>query len=112
MVLASVIAFLISNVYYHQVQKPNNGEKISKVASEIVSLYEENPDQDIDAYLTHIAGLHYQMYLFNEQGEGTLYGEPFRDTNLDRDTISGVLNGNTYQGIANYNNGLFITGFF
>ncbi|WP_144550380.1 cell wall metabolism sensor histidine kinase WalK [Peribacillus simplex] len=112
MVLASVIAFLISNVYYHQVQKPNNGEKIKKVARDIVSLYEENPEQDIDAYLNHIAGLHYQMYLFNEQGEGTLYGEPFRETALDTDTISGVLNGKTYQGIANYNNGLFITGFF
>ncbi|KRF62062.1 hypothetical protein ASG99_06590 [Bacillus sp. Soil768D1] len=112
MVLASVIAFLISNVYYHKVQKLHNGEKISKVAGEIVSLYEENPGQDIDAYLNHIAGLHYQMYLFNEQGEGTLYGEPFRETALDSNIISGVLNGKTYQGIANYNNGLFITGFF
>ncbi|PJN87576.1 sensor histidine kinase [Bacillus sp. mrc49] len=112
MVLASVIAFLISNVYYHKVQKPYNGEKISKVASDIVSLYEENPSQDIDAYLNHIAGLHYQMYLFNEQGEGTLYGEPFRETALDSGTISGVLHGKTYQGIASYNNGLFITGFF
>ncbi|MGE7877820.1 sensor histidine kinase [Peribacillus muralis] len=112
MVLASVIAFLISNIYYHKVQKPFNGEKISKVASDIVSLYEENPSQDIDAYLNHIAGLHYQIYLFNEQGEGTLYGEPFRETVLDSGTISGVLNGKTYQGIASYNNGLFITGFF
>lgn len=77
MVLASVIAFLISNIYYHKVQKPYNGEKISKVASEIVSLYEENPDQDIDDYLNHIAGLHYQMYLLMSRVKELYMGSRF-----------------------------------
>lgn len=112
MVLASVIAFLLSNVYYHQVLKPYNAEKIGKVAKEIVSLYEENPDQDIDAYMNHISELHYQLYLINETGEGTSYGKSFRHTDLDADTVSAVLNGEVYQGIKTYNNGLFITGFF
>ncbi|MGE7119432.1 sensor histidine kinase [Peribacillus sp. NPDC097264] len=112
MVLASVIAFLLSNVYYHQVLKPYNGEKISKVAREIVSLYEENPDQDIDAYLNHVSGLHYQLYLINEQGKATSYGKSFHQTDLDGDTVSDVLNGKVYEGIETYNNGLFITGFF
>lgn len=112
MVLASVIAFLLSNVYYHQVLKPYNAEKVGKVAREIVSLYEENPDQDIDAYMNHISELHYQLYLVNEAGEGTSYGKSFRHTDLDADTVSTVLNGEVYQGIKTYNNGLFITGFF
>ena len=112
MVLASVIAFLLSNVYYHQVLKPYNGEKISKVAREIVSLYEENPDQDIDAYLNHVSGLHYQLYLINEQGKETSYGKPFHQTVLDAGTVSDVLNGKVYEGIETYKNGLFITGFF
>lgn len=112
MVLASVIAFLLSNVYYHQVLKPYNAEKVGKVAREIVSLYEENPEQDIDAYMNHISELHYQLYLVNEAGERTSYGKPFHHTDLDENTISNVLNGEVFQGIQTYNNGLFITGFF
>lgn len=112
MMLSSVIAFVLSNVYYQYNLKPFNDQKITAMAYDIESFYKQNPDIDVDSYLTHMGKLGYQLYLVNADGAGTFYGGEFRGKNIDPEVIQQVVSGQTYHGILNFPSKLFITGFF
>src|SRR5699024_12862649 len=75
MVCSSIIAFIVSNVYYHYYLKTENDEKMTNIARNIVDVYEENDDRNIQEYLNSMTYLGYQFYLVNEEGEGNKDGE-------------------------------------
>src|SRR5690625_1018785 len=70
MVCSSIIAFIVSNVYYHYYLKTENDQKMTNIARNIVDVYEENDDRNIQQYLNSMTDLGYQFYLVNEAGEG------------------------------------------
>lgn len=113
MIVSSLIAFFVSNIYYQFVLKPYNDEKNTKIAQDVVdTFYKQEPAIKLDDYLEGIAGLSYQMYLVDEKGRGTAYGTAYRDLTLDSKIIESVQRGKVYHGMAEYPFGLFVTGFF
>ncbi|MNW39301.1 Heme sensor protein HssS [compost metagenome] len=112
MIISSFIAFIAANTYYQYNLKPYNDNKVTHMAEQIKTFYEDNPEIDLYAYLENIGKLGYQFYLVNNQEEGAFYGPGFRDKNIDQDTITHVLKGSVYHGIIQFPTGLFITGFF
>src|SRR5690625_3036174 len=109
MVCSSIIAFIVSNVYYHYYLKTENDQKMTNIARNIVDVYEENDDRNIQQYLNSMTDLGYQFYLVNEAGEGKMYGDSFRETYISEDVIQMVIDGHIYHGIAEYPWKLFVT---
>ncbi len=112
MILSSIFAFIISNTYYQQILKPDNDEKITKIAESVATYMEEHPTLDLKEHLNHISSVGYQIYLTNDAGEEDFFGAEFREKNLSPSTIETVLGGNTYHGILHFPQGTFVTGFF
>ncbi|WP_147533315.1 HAMP domain-containing sensor histidine kinase [Bacillus marasmi] len=112
LILSSILAFLISNAYYQQVLKPDNDEKITKIAQSVSTYIDEHPNINLEEYLNHISSIGYQMYLIDDLGEEGFWGAAYRDKRLPNSTIELVLNGNTYHGILNFPRETFVTGFF
>ena len=112
MVLSSVIAFVLSNLYYQYNLKSFNDQKITGMAYDIQDFYKHNPEVNMEDYLTHVGKLGYQIYLVDEHGQGVFYGGEFRNHTLNPKVVKQVVNGKTYHGILNFPSKLFITGFF
>lgn len=112
MIVSAVIAFVATNVYYHVVLKPENDEKVTSIAHDIVTVYGEEHNDDAEHYLSNMAELGYSFYMIDEDGDYSQYGATFDHTSIDNRDVESVLNGTTYHGIAEYPWKLFITGFF
>lgn len=112
MILSSILAFIISNTYYQQVLKPENDEKITKMAQSVTTYIDEHPNINLEEYFGHISSIGYQMYIIDRLGEERFWGAEFRDKSLSPSTIKLVLNGNHYHGILNFPQKTFVTGFF
>jgi signal transduction histidine kinase len=112
LILSSILAFFISNAYYQQVLKPDNDEKITKIAQSVSTYIDEHHNINLDEYLDHVSSIGYQMYLIDNLGEESFWGAAFRDKSLSPSMNELVLNGNTYHGILNFPQETFVTGFF
>ncbi|MEK5172254.1 HAMP domain-containing sensor histidine kinase [Heyndrickxia sp. FSL W8-0496] len=112
MIFSSLLSFFLSNAYYHFYLKPHNDEKVTRMAKDIQSYYQNHSSIDINQYLSHISQLGYQMYLVASDGNGTFYGGDFRKKELDQNIIQDVVSGKTYHGINQFPSKLFVTGFF
>lgn len=112
LILSSILAFLISNAYYQQILKPDNDEKVTKIAQSVTTYIDEHPNINLEEYLNHISSIGYQMYLSDDMGEEFSWGASFRDKSLSTSTVELVLNGNSYHGILNFPQETFVTGFF
>lgn len=112
MICSSLLAFFLSNVYYHYNLKPYNDKKLTKMALDVGTFYEENNDIELSNYLKSISKLGYQILLVDQQGNQSFYGGSFREKKLDHKVIDSVLYGKVYHGIAEFPTSLFVTGFF
>lgn len=113
MVLSSLLAFFATNLYYQAYLKPYNDEKNTRIAQDVVQTFrEEHPGVTLEGYLKEIAGLSYQLHLVDDEGNGTSYGKPFRNSELDPRIVDSVREGRVYHGMAEYPFGWFVTGFF
>lgn len=112
MILSSILAFLFSNAYYQQKLKPYNDRKNTKVALDIATFVDEHPQIDLKDYLENVAATGYQIYLIDEAGKGSFFGESFRDKTLSDAIKEKVLNGNAFHGMLQFPRKTFITGFF
>ncbi|MGG0730603.1 sensor histidine kinase [Bacillus paramycoides] len=112
MVVSSIVAFLLTNIFYHVYLKPYNSGKILNYALYIEHLYEEDSELNKETYLQSISNLGFAIYMVDEKKQGKRYGEGFKKINISDEAIDSVLNGNVYNGIENYPNRLFSTGFF
>ncbi|MGM9544469.1 MAG: sensor histidine kinase [Romboutsia timonensis] len=112
MLISSVIAFVLSNVYYHQKLKPVNDQKNTKIAQSIASFIDNNPDIELNDYLEHISEIGYQIYIVDSSGTETYYGASFRDKSLSAVEKESVISGNIYHGMLYFPNKTFVTGFF
>ncbi|CAM4094887.1 sensor histidine kinase [Lederbergia lenta] len=109
--VSGIIAFLFSNLYYHSKLKDFNEKKILEISREIAYLHEHN-ELPMDEFLTSVANMNFQLYLVDENLQGTQYGDRFRNYDLEENIIKSILHGNTYYGISDFQSNLFVTGFF
>ncbi|MDM5327049.1 HAMP domain-containing sensor histidine kinase [Neobacillus sp. CF12] len=112
MLISFIIAFLISNTYYHQKIKPVNDQKNTMVAQNIATFAKEHPEIILEDYLENLSAVGYQLYLVDNLGYEKFFGEPFRDKNLPISTKDLVLNGEIFHGILQFPRETFVTGFF
>lgn len=112
MLISFILAFLISNAYYHQKIKPFNDQKNTNVALNISTFVYEHPDNNLVVYLENISDVGYQLYLVDSLGNEHYFGEPFRDKTLPGSTKEHVLNGEIFHGILHFPRETFVTGFF
>ncbi|NOU97023.1 HAMP domain-containing protein [Paenibacillus sp. LMG 31456] len=110
--VSSVFALLVSNLYYLGRSDGNNEQKVMNIAREIRALYEQTPELDMNEYMSHIANMGFQIYLVNDQLEGTFYGGPFKHKQIDPESIRRVLEGETYHGIWEEHRLRLVTSFF
>lgn len=111
MMISSVIAFIGSNLYYQKILKPSNDKKNTEIAHDVVDLFEA-ASMDESTFFDKTAKLSYQFYVTDGKGDGTFYGEEFRNRTLSPKVIKNVVNGDTYHGMAEYPSTTFVTGFF
>lgn len=112
MLVSSLFAFMFSNFYYQQKLKPENDQKNTTIALNIVDYIESKEDMDLKHYLGSLSSVGYQLFVVNEDGDEIFYGEPFREKTLPLQTKQFVLNGKIYHGMAEFPRETFITGFF
>lgn len=112
MIASALIAFIVTNVYYHFYLKNENDKKVTKIAENSVAIFEANEYQSEDEYFSTLTDLGYQFYIVDQGGNSKMYGVPFRSYDVPAKEINRVLDGNIYHGIAEYPWKLFVTGFF
>lgn len=112
MIMSSIVGFLITNTLYHQVVKGQNDEKYTMLVQDIANYIEQHPPTSLDAYLTQLGQIGYQIYLVENNNQRQFYGANFRLNELSQPVVDSVLSGETYHGIKEYPQQLFITGFF
>lgn len=112
MVASTMVAFIVTNVYYNNFLKQKNDDKITETAYHIANMHEFNTDSSIVAYLDATAKMGYKLHIIDENGEEQTFGEPFSSEELDPSVVPSVIAGETFHGIAEYPWRPFITGFF
>ncbi|KMY51375.1 sensor histidine kinase [Peribacillus loiseleuriae] len=112
MILSGILAFILANFYYQSKLKPYNDSKVTHLAKDIVTFYEQNQEISLNDYLENASNLGYQLYVVDQDGNGSFYGGEFRKKELDSEIIQNVLNGHLYHGILDFPSSAFITGFF
>lgn len=110
-VISSLLAFLVSNIYYQTHVKARNDAKLTGMAIELQDFVESHP-ASMEDYLGSVADLGYKIYFTDAKGQSRFYGKPFRKDDLDKSQIDKVLNGHIYHGVAEFPDSAFITGFF
>lgn len=94
-----VLALLLTNIYYAENVREYNEQKIINIGEEIQTLYKKTNDLELGEYLTHIGNIGFQIYVVDNELNGTFYGTPFRHQEIDSQYVREVLNGGTYNGI-------------
>lgn len=110
--VSSILALLVSNVYYLAKLREYNEQKIWNISKEIRALYEQVPGLALEDYLPRIANMGFQIYAVDDRMEGEFYGSPFKHTGIQEEQVRRVLEGETYHGILQRNHLLMVTGFF
>lgn len=112
MIASALVAFWVTNLYYHFNLKPKNDEKITSIAKNIANIYESGSGQPLGDYLDELTALGYQFHVVQPDGKEYQYGAEFRSGRLSQKDIEHVLDGKVYHGIAAYPWKINVTGFF
>ncbi|PIC69923.1 sensor histidine kinase [Sporosarcina sp. P16b] len=112
MLASAIVAFLAVNTYYHRYLKGENDAKNVKVAEEIALFIEANDGIDLPAYFDMLAGVGYKLLVKSPNDNSAVYGEAFRDDNLEDQAIQKVFSGEVYHGMREQKAETFVTGYF
>ncbi|ARJ39147.1 sensor histidine kinase [Sporosarcina sp. P21c] len=112
MVSSAIVAFLSVNTYYHRYLKDENDAKNVKVAEEIALFIEANDSINLPAYFDMLAGAGYKLLVKSPDGDSIVYGEAFRDDNLEYGAVQKVYSGQVYHGMRDLKAETFVTGYF
>lgn len=112
MILSSILAFLLSNVFYHAYLKPYNDQKVTIMIQHVQRYIAVLSYQEATSYFQNVAALGYQLYIDDGEGNGHFYGSPLRGQYISSSVIHNVQSGTIYHGIEQRPHRLFVTGFF
>ena len=98
------IGFAFANVMYFTFTKDKTDAQNVETAQHIVDILENThrSEQAMDAYLSSVGELGYQIVVVTEQHTHLEYGEPFSKKSLPDDVLDIVLNGSVYHGMQNF----------
>lgn len=110
---SGIVGLLLTSAYYEMVLREDNEAKMLGVADNIRELTEYRPTSELDATLTRIAGLGYQIYAVPPgRSEGRTYGSPFKRGTLSADQLQKVRDGGVYRGMSEEDHRLQLIAFF
>ena len=112
MLISAIVAFLSVNTFYHRYLKDQNDAKNVRVAEQIASFIEADDGMDLTAYFDMLAGTGYKLLVKPPEGDSTVYGEAFREDNLEEEAIQMVYRGEVYHGMRDLKAETFVTGYF
>ncbi|TDM07110.1 HAMP domain-containing sensor histidine kinase [Macrococcus lamae] len=107
MLLSSLLAFMLANVYYHIYLKPENDARITRTLEQQKAFILKHQTISSSDFFNQLADLNFQVIAIHH-GKKTFYGTPFRVDNLK----TSPLNHKTYHGIKHRPFNIIITGFF
>ncbi|MBB6673557.1 sensor histidine kinase [Cohnella nanjingensis] len=110
--VSGIFGLLLTSVYYEFKLRADNERKVLDIGRNIQTLYEDNPALDLDAYLTRVAALGFQIYAVGPDGRNRTYGSPFKRGTLSAAQVQAVLDGGVYHGMAEENRKLELLAFF
>lgn len=110
--ISLILGLLFTGLYYQNNQQSSNEQKMIAIAQNISTQYEQNPQMDLDSYLTHIAALGFQIYLVRDHLQGQAYGSPFKHGKLSEQQMQSVLDGAVYRGLEEQKGRLELFSYF
>lgn len=112
MLTSALVAFLSVNTYYHRFLKDQNDAKNVEVAEQIASFIEADEGMDLTEYFNMLAATGYKLLVTSSETEPIVYGEEFRENNLEDAAIQEVYSGEVYHGMRDLKAETFVTGYF
>lgn len=109
---SGVLGLILTSMYYQNKQQSENKQIMLDITTNIRDQYEQNPEMDLNAYLTHIAALGFQIYRAGSDGEGQAYGSPFKHGKLTEQQIQSVQQGTAYLGMEEQGDRLQLFSYF
>jgi Signal transduction histidine kinase len=109
--ISCFLGYYVATAYYHWSQKPQSDTKLMSAAEQLRDYIRQYPEGMGD-YLQSSARLGYQIYIYDESGNGIYFGRPFSKADLEEAVKKRVLSGGSYHGVAEYPNKAFETGYF
>lgn len=108
------IGLLVANLVYTQGLKNHYEQKMEDVGRTITAMVgaEQSQNGELDRLLERISELGYQLYLGDDELNGTVYGRPFKNMTLQEEQLHHVLSGNRYLGLTEQPTGGFIPAIF
>ncbi|WP_053373093.1 sensor histidine kinase [Paenibacillus sp. FJAT-27812] len=110
--ISGILGLMLTGLYYQNNQQSSNEQKMIDIAQNIKVQYEQNPQMDLNAYLTHIAALGFQIYLARADKQGQAYGSPFKHGKLTEQQIQAVIGGAIYRGMEEQKDRLQLFSYF
>jgi signal transduction histidine kinase len=110
--LSTIVAFFLANMYYYQVTEELNDQKHVVIAQEITQYIETNEHVNMEHYLTTLGQVGYQFYVASESGYSHFFGSEFAVKDLLESTKLSVFSGNIYHGMKEFPSYIFMSGMF
>jgi signal transduction histidine kinase len=110
--ISGILGLMLTGLYYQNKQQSSNEQKMIDIAQNIRVQYEQNPQMDLNAYLTHIAALGFQIYLARADMQGQAFGSPFKHGKLTVQQIQAVIDGAVYRGMEEQKDRLQLFSYF
>lgn len=111
MIISAVIAFMISNVYYHSVLKAQNDARLTKVLLSQKEYIEQHQNISPSDFFQQLADLSFQVITLDAKNNKKSYGTKFRLDNLNIEALR-FDQQHIYHGIKHRPFNVLITGFF
>ncbi|WP_159881562.1 sensor histidine kinase [Paenibacillus puerhi] len=110
--LSTMVAFFMANMYYYQVTEELNDQKHVAIAQEITQYIETNKHVNLEHYLSTLGQVGYQFYVASESGYSQFFGSEFVVKDLPESTKLSVFSGNIYHGMIEFPSYIFMSGMF
>lgn len=94
-----IVSFFIAGKLYRQEIISQIDQSIIRQGKEIIALYQQNPTNDIDDYLSSISRLHYNVWLYKDSGKVKYYSPaPQKPENVfSQQDVRHVMKGGIYH---------------
>lgn len=112
--LSFLLGLFVANIVYNHGIRNHYEQKMSVVSSSIESLIPlvDRSAESVAPFMTHLAGLGYQIYMVDADGNEHTYGRAFKTMDLDQKYVDAVLTGEHYRGAVTQSPNWLVPVFF
>jgi signal transduction histidine kinase len=92
-----IISLFINTLLYRQEVEKQIHQTLIQQGKEIIALYQQTPSKSIESYLNSISRLHYNFWLFTDNGKQKYFGpKPTEEKPFTKEDIDHVIKGGVY----------------